>query len=143
VSQENIEVLLAGLDAFNSGDVERILQFVDPQFEASVPRELSAEPDTYRGYEGVRRYFDTFAEAMAEIRFEAVRVWDGGKDLVVELKLTAAGRQTGIPVEQRAFLVWTVRDRRALTVHAYASLETALAGAGLPDDPGRPAYQGG
>lgn len=143
MSQRNIEVLLAGLDAFNSGDVERILEFVHPEFEASVPRELSAEPDTYRGYEGARRYFETFAEAMAEIRFEAVRVWDGGEDLVVELKLTATGRQTGIPVEQRAFLVWTVRDRRALTVHAYASLERALAGAGLPEDPGEPAYQGG
>ena len=141
MSQENIELLLAGLEAFNSGDVERILTFVDPQFEASVPRELSAEPDSYHGYEGVRRYFQAFDDAMAEVRFEAERVWESGEALVVELRLSATGRQTGIPVEQRAFLVWTVRERKALTVHAYASLAQALASAGLPEDPGRPDFE--
>ena len=95
--------------------MERILTFVDPRFEVSIPAEVSAEPDTYRGHEGVRRYFETFAEAMAEIRFAAERVWTAGEeDLVVELRLTATGRQTGIPVEQRVFLVWTVREGKAL-----------------------------
>ncbi len=103
---------------------------------------MSAEPDTYRGHEGVRRYFETFAEAMADIRFSAERVWTAGaEDLVVELRLTAAGRQTGIPVEQRVFLVWTVREGKALKVDTYASLEPALASAGLPQEPGRPVFE--
>ena len=141
MSRANLELLLAGFDAFNSGDLERILGFVDPQFEVSVPRELSAEPDTYRGYEGVRRYFQTFAEAMDEIRFHAERVWESGEDLVVELHLSAIGRQTGIPVQQTAFLVWTIRDGKALRARAYPALEPALAGAGLPEDPGRPDFE--
>ena len=156
----NVELLLAGLEAFNSGDMERILTFVDPRFEVSIPRELSAEPDTYRGYEGVRRYFETFQEAMDEIRFHAERVWevgegragqdpagadpagadDAGVDLLVEMRLTAIGRQTGIPVEQRVFLVWTVCDGKALRLQTYPSLQRALARAGLPEDPGRPAF---
>ena len=90
----------------------------------------------------MRRYFETFAEAMAEIRFHAERVWEAGEDLVVELRLTATGRQTGIPVEQRVFLVWTVREGKALRVQTYPSLEPALASAGLPEDPGRPAFEG-
>ena len=143
MSQGNIERLLSGLDAFNSGDVERILTLVDPRFEVTIPGEVSAEPDTYRGHEGVRRYFETFAEAMADIRFAAERVWTAGEeDLVVELRLTATGRQTGIPVEQRVFLVWTVRDGRARKVSTYAALAPALASAGLPADPGRPAFEG-
>jgi ketosteroid isomerase-like protein len=143
VSAANIERLLAGLEAFNSGDVERIVTFVDPSFEVLIPGEVSAEPDTYRGHEGVRRYFDTFAEAMADIRFTAERVWIAGEeDLVVELRLNAAGRQTGIPVEQRVFLVWTVRNGRARRVDTYASLAPALASAGLPEDPGPPAFEG-
>lgn len=143
MADANIERLLAGLEAFNSGDVERILTFVDPHFEVSIPRELSAEPDTYRGHEGVRRYFETFAEAMDEIRFNAERVWEAGEDMVVEMRLTALGRQTGIPVEQRVYLVWTVRDGKALRVQTYPSLAGALARAGLPEDPGRPVFTGG
>lgn len=143
MSRGNVELLLAGLDAFNSGDVELILTFVDPRFEVSIPAEVSAEPDTYRGHEGVRRYFETFAEAMADIRFGAERVWTAGADdLVVELRLTATGRQTGIPVEQRVFLVWTVREGKALRVETYASLAPALASAGLPAEPGTPAFEG-
>lgn len=143
MSPGNIERLLAGLEAFNSGDVERILTFVDPRFEVSIPAEVSAEPDTYRGHEGVRRYFETFAEAMADIHFAAERVWTAGEeDLVVELRLTATGRQTGIPVEQRVYLVWTVRDGRARRVDTYASLAPALASAGLPADPGPPDFAG-
>ena len=61
---------------------------------------------------------------------------------MVELRLTAIGRQTGIPVQQTAFLVWTVRDGKALRVRTYAALEPALASAGLPEDPGRPDFEG-
>src|SRR5437763_5765978 len=101
MSQENVDALLRGLEAFNSGDVQRILAFVHNDFEAVIPQELSAEPDTYSGYEGVRRYFASFHEVMDEIRFEAHQVWDAGDSIVVDLRLTARGRETGIPVEQR------------------------------------------
>ena len=143
MSQGNVELLLEGLDAFNSGDVERIITFTDPRFEAIVPRELSAEPDTYNGHEGVRRYCETFAEAMDEIRFYAERVWESGDDLIVELLLNATGRQTGIPVEQRVYVIWTLYEGRALSVQAFATLREALAGAGLPADPGAPDYERG
>lgn len=51
VSQENVDVIRRGLEAFNSEDMERILAFVDPDFETEVSGELSAEPDTHRGHE--------------------------------------------------------------------------------------------
>ena len=56
--------------AFNADGVDGILPFIHPDFEATTPPELAAEPDTYRGHEGVRRYFDSFYEIMDEIRFE-------------------------------------------------------------------------
>jgi len=76
--QRNVEILRAVFQAFNDGDMERILQFMHPEFEAVVPPELSAEPDVYRGHDGVRRYFATFAEAMDDVRFEPERFWDAG-----------------------------------------------------------------
>jgi ketosteroid isomerase-like protein len=57
MSTENVDTLLEGLEAFNSRDIERILGFLDPDFETVVPPSLSAEPDTYRGHDGARRYF--------------------------------------------------------------------------------------
>src|SRR4029077_1242975 len=40
--------------AFNSHDIGLILAAADPDFEVEVPPDLSAEPDTYRGHDGMR-----------------------------------------------------------------------------------------
>jgi ketosteroid isomerase-like protein len=133
MSQENVDSLRRGFEALNSGDMERILAFVHPEFEAVIPAEFSAEPDTYRGYEGVRRYFASFQEAMDEIRFDADQVWDAGDSVVVDVRLTATGRETGIPVEQRIAQVWGIREGKATRAETYVSLSDALEAAGLTE----------
>lgn len=136
MSRANIDALRRVIEAFNSEDLERILTFVHPDFEAVIPPELSAEPDTYRGRDGARRYFDSFGGAMEEVRFEPGRIWEAGDALVVAMRMTAKGTQTGIPVEQRVGQLWRIRDGQALSVHSFPSLGQALEVAGLaPDAP--------
>ena len=134
MSQQNVEALRDVFDAFNSGDLDRIVAFTHPDFEGVVPPELSAEPDIYRGHDGIRRYFQSFEEAMAEIRFHEDRLWDVGDSVVVAVRLTAEGRQTAIPVEQQFALAWTFRDGRAVRVQAYATLSQALESVGLTEE---------
>ena len=125
-----MQILRETLAAFNSGDLERILDFVHPEFEGVVPPEYSAEPDTYRGHEGIRRYFRTFEEVMEEVRFEPERFWQAGDAVAVTMRLTAKGRQTSIPVEQRFAQVWRLRDGRVVGVQSYVSVSEALEIAG-------------
>ena len=125
-----MQILRETLAAFNSGDLERILHFVHPEFEGVVPPEYSAEPDTYRGHEGIRRYFRTFEEVMEEVRFEPERFWQAGDAVAVTMRLTAKGRQTSIPVEQRLAQVWRLRDGRVVGVQSYVSVSEALEIAG-------------
>jgi ketosteroid isomerase-like protein len=131
MSQEPVETVREIFDAFNSGDIERIIAFMDPDVEAEVPSELSAEPDTYRGHEGMRRYFESFEDALDEIRFKPERFWHMGESVVVDARLLAKGRLTAIAVEQRHAQVWAIRDGKALRVRAYASLSDALESVGL------------
>jgi len=131
MSQRNVDIVRRGLEAFNSEDIERIIEFIHPDFETEVPPQYSAEPDTYVGHEGVRRYFETFREAMYEIRFQVEQLWDAGDAVVLALRLTARGRQTAIPVEQRLAQVWRVRDGKAVRVTTYSSVPEALEAAGL------------
>jgi ketosteroid isomerase-like protein len=133
MSLENVELVRRGFEAFNSGDIDRILAFTGADFEIEVPPGLSAEPDTYRGHEGVRRYFQSFDEAMDEVRFEADRSWDAGEAVVVDARVTARGKQTAIPVEQRAAQVWTIRSGRVTRIRAYAVLSEALESVGLTE----------
>ena len=130
---ENIESLRQLLDAFNGRDIERILDFLHPDFEADVPPALSAEPDTYRGHAGARRYFESFWETMDDIRFRPERFWDAGESVVVAMRLTAKGRRSAIAVEQRFAQVWRFRDGKATHARAYPSDAEALKAAGLGD----------
>jgi ketosteroid isomerase-like protein len=133
MARENVELVRRGFEVFNSGDIDRILSFTGADFEIEVPAGLSAEPDTYRGHEGVRRYFQSFDEAMDEVHFQADRFWDAPEAVVVDARVTARGKQTAIPVEQRAAQLWSIRGGRVIRIRAYASLSEALETVGLEE----------
>jgi ketosteroid isomerase-like protein len=133
MSLEKVELVRRGFEAFNSGDIDRILSFTGPDLEIEVPPGLSAEPDTYRGHAGVRRYFQSFDEAMDEVHFQAERFWDAAEAVVVDVRVTARGKQTAILVEQRAAQLWTIRGGRVIRIRAYASLSEALETIGLAE----------
>src|SRR5437899_10305984 len=101
MSRENVRVVRQVFEAYNSEDIDRIIAFTHPDFLAEVNADVSTEPDTYHGHDGIRRYFRSFQDAMYEIRFHAEQFWEAGDTVVVALRLTAKGRQPDIPVEQR------------------------------------------
>ncbi|MCW3032807.1 MAG: hypothetical protein QOK19_2131 [Solirubrobacteraceae bacterium] len=131
MSQENVEIVREVFEAFNSEDIERTLALAHADLEIEIPAELSAEPDVYRGPDGMRRYFQSFQDVMKEIRFHPERFWDLGESVVVAIRLTANGRQTTIPVEQRSAGLWTICEGKVIHVRAYPSAEDALTAAGL------------
>jgi len=133
MSQENVELVEQLVKAFNSEDIELLLSSTHPDFELDVPPELSAEPDIYRGEDGMRRYWESFQDAMAEIRIHLDRLCDAGEAVVLAMRLTAKGRRTGIAVEQRTAAVWTIRDGKVTRIRAYASLSEALQAVGLAE----------
>ena len=130
MSQENVEIMRSGYAALAEQGVEAVLAFADPEFEATTPPSLASEPGTYRGHEGVRRWFGSFGGAMEGIYFEGQEFTSVGDKVLVDTKLHARGRTTGIETEQRAFLVWTLREGRVTRVETFAERGQALESAG-------------
>jgi uncharacterized protein len=126
----NIEIVKRGFEALDAGGVDAMIELLDPDFEATVPPELSVEPDTYRGHEGMRRYFAAF-EGLDEVRFELVDAVERDNKVVATMVLRARGTDTGIEVEQLAHQVWTIREGKAVRVEAFADRSEALRAAGL------------
>jgi ketosteroid isomerase-like protein len=134
VSRENVELLRKGFEDFNEHGVDALMDIIDADFEGIAVPELSVEPQTYRGHEGVRRYFRSFYEVMEDIRFEPVELIDAGDEVVVAVVLSARGMGTGLEAEQRAFQVWTLREGKAVRLKTFADREEALAAAGLAEE---------
>jgi uncharacterized protein len=125
-SKDNVEVMRTGLAAFGEGGVQALLPYIHPEFEMTTPPNLAAEPDTYRGHDGMRRYFDSFYDAMDEVSFDARELIPAGDAVVIPMTLRARGRTTAIETEQEVVTTWWLRDGKAIRVDIFATLNEAL-----------------
>jgi ketosteroid isomerase-like protein len=127
VASEKVEIVRRGIEAFNREGVEGILPLVHPEFEATTPPDLASEPDTYRGPDGVRRWFDSFDEVMDGIRWDPHAFHEEQGRVLVEFTLRARGKRTGLDFGQDAVMVWELRNGRAVGLDLYPTLEQARA----------------
>jgi uncharacterized protein len=126
VSESNLEIVKRGYEALATGGFEDWLPLFDPGFEMSTPAELASEPGTYRGHEGIRRWWEEFYEAMDEVRLEPHEFHEVGELVVVTFTIHARGRSTGLETEQSAAQVWHMRDGKAIRLELFGELEEAL-----------------
>jgi ketosteroid isomerase-like protein len=135
MSDDNVEIIRRGFETMQRDGWQTLFSLIDPDFELTTPPDLAMEPDTYRGEAGLRRYFESFEDAMEDIQVVPEGEFLGaGEKVFVPFRLSARGRETGIEATQHAFQVWTMRGGKGLRVEIFASREQALEAAGLPPD---------
>ena len=110
-----------------AGDVEAMLPFITDDFEMVTPANLAAEPDTYRGHDGVRRWFESFYEAVDEIRFESGQVAEVGDRVAIEFTMTTRGRTTGLEASLRATALADVAGAKVARLEFFPTWDEALA----------------
>ena len=113
VATENEELTKRGFDALGEGGVDAMLEYVHPEFEMTTLPGQAAEPQTYTGHDGLRRWFDTFYEVMDEIAIEPSSYEEIEPNRVLlEFTLRARGQASGIEVKQEARAIATIRDEK-------------------------------
>jgi len=118
------------IDTLNDEGVEAALEWVAEDFRGVVPPELSAEPDTYDGHDGLRHYFESFQEIVGDLRFDAEELVDIAPGVVAARGLiTGRGRESGIPVEMRVPGLYRLRDGKVIAIEAYPTWDEAVAAA--------------
>jgi ketosteroid isomerase-like protein len=132
VSRQDLELVRSMLETLNESGVEAALDQIHPDFEGVTPPELSPEPDTYRGHEGIRRYFAGFEGVMDEVRWEADELMEAPDDRVVAgIRLLTRSVATGLELELPVWQLCTVRDGKVLRIEGFAKREDALRAAGI------------
>jgi len=127
MSDDIVALVHEAFAALDEGGVEALVPYVHPDFEGIVPPEVSAEPDTYHGQDGIRRYFTLWAEDIDDLKFEPKELIEADDALVIVLRITGRGRGSGAPAELIAPVRLTAVDGRLRTMEAYETLEAALA----------------
>lgn len=89
---------------------------------------------TYRGHEGWREWRAHFAEAWESDVLEPEEYIDAGDGRVVLLaRLSARGQASGVEVERREGIMWTIREGKTVRIDYYSSPDEALEDAGLQE----------
>jgi ketosteroid isomerase-like protein len=134
MSQENVEIVRAGIDAFNrEGDWESVFnQYAGPNFEFDMSRSIADQRGVY-GREQAPRVLSELTEGSFEsVQIEPHEFIEVGEHVVVPLTAHMVGRD-GIEVEARTTWTWTIRDGAVERVCLYQDQSEALEAAGLAE----------
>ncbi len=129
MSQENVESLKALYKQWARGDWADASIF-DPYVVAVLP---DPTPRPHYGLEALAGYMERFLAGWDDMRMEATNYRDGENSVVVAVRRSATGKGSRVPVEDRAFHVWTFRGRRAIRLEVFDGESEALEAAGLSE----------
>jgi ketosteroid isomerase-like protein len=117
-------------DRFAEGGIEGSMEFLDDDVLIEIPPELSAEPDEYRGHDGVRRYFAGFDGMIEDLRYEPIELIAAGDDVIAHVRLSGRGVSSGVDVDLETFVLHQLEAGRVVRMRPYESLEDAKRAAG-------------
>jgi ketosteroid isomerase-like protein len=124
MSQENVEIVRRGYEAYARGDLATMLGDIDP--EMVTYRE---EPDgaTFHGPEGFLRAIAEWVEDFEEFAATPEEMIDANDhQVLVRVHQRAVGAQSGAPIEADFWFVHTLRDAKVTRLDMFASKASAL-----------------
>jgi ketosteroid isomerase-like protein len=135
MSQENVEIVREGVEAFNRGGIAAMQEFWGAEVvwhtDPMVP-----EPGVYEGKEAVLAYLEGFIRAFGAWRMEVRDLIDLGGEDVLSL-MTALGRPLGQTQQETQFLEWcqinSVRNNKVIRVRSFLDKKRAFEAAGLSE----------
>jgi ketosteroid isomerase-like protein len=131
MSQENVEVVRRGWDAYARGDISAMLD-VFAEDVVTVRPEPPAR-GRFEGREGVLESLFSWAEDFDEFNQTPLELIDAGDRVITHVLQKAHGAQSGVPVTADFWFVFTLRDRRVVKLEMFASKTLALEAAGVSE----------
>jgi ketosteroid isomerase-like protein len=118
-------------DLFNEyAEIEPALEVMHQDVVIDIPPNMSAEPDTYRGHAGVRRYFQGFEGMLDEVRYEAVEITPVGDVVIAQARMSGRGASSGLDVGLDSFVVHEFADGKIVRMTPYPDFDSAQAAVG-------------
>ena len=113
MSDRNVEVVRRLFELYASGGLEAVLEVMDEDIEIVIPPDVSAEPDTYHGHEGARRYFAGFEGMLEDVRYEFFELIPEGEHVLARARLAGRGVSSAckLPAECRRLRILPIAFR--------------------------------
>jgi ketosteroid isomerase-like protein len=133
MSQENVEIVRAAIDAVARQDLTRLIELADPEVEWHSFLAQLGEGGVYRGHDGLRQYVEDLSDAWEFLRTDVDDFLAVGAVVVVVGRLRYRGKGSGVETESAAGYVTRFRDGRLVYMRAFRDPEEALMALGLSE----------
>jgi ketosteroid isomerase-like protein len=125
----NLEIVRRLFERFAEGGIEAALPGMDEELVIEIPPDMSAEPDTYHGHEGARRYFAGFDGMLEDVRYEAIELIPAGDRVIAHARMGGRGVSSGLDVDIEAFVVHELSGGKVTRLRPYPDMDSARAAA--------------
>jgi ketosteroid isomerase-like protein len=123
--ETNLEVVREGYEHFNRGEVDWVLDHLDPEI---VWEDAKQMPDArvYHGIDEVQKFLESFGRHWEEIRFELEELGEAGDSVLAFVRIVGRGRASGAEVDARLVHVWDMRDLKGLHIRTFFDRHEAV-----------------
>ncbi len=135
MSQANVEIVRRFEDSWARRDLDAALKCVDADFEFDWSNSMGPFVGTYRGHDGLARFWTELLDAWEEFAPEIEEVIECPPARLITLDVVRArGKGSGIDMESRGAMLWTVQEGKIVRVKMFQTRQEALEAVGLPPD---------
>jgi ketosteroid isomerase-like protein len=125
MAASDAEIVRELFDRFYGAGLEHALELLAVDVVLTIPPSMSAEPDSYEGHAGARRYFDGFEGSIEGLSFEALDIEEHDGVVIAWMRFRGRGASSGIEVEQYAAVLCRVEDGKVVRMESHPDMETA------------------
>jgi uncharacterized protein len=133
MSQENVEIVRRGFEAFARDDIQGVLRLCDEDVVITQPPELPGVSRQQHGHSGMLEAFSFWPEQWDDYRIEILRIAAPGDYVVVTTRQGGRGKLSGVEVEMEITLVFAVRDEKIVEMQIFMREDQAFEAAGLSE----------
>jgi len=132
MSQENVEIVRRGYEAFARGDIEGLLDLIDSDAQWAPAIGPMLGVDVVRGKDALRRFFtEDLFEGFDEFTADPLSFEDFGDKVLVQPRYTGRGKSSGLEIDHTFATIFTVRDGKVAAMRDYWTKSEALEAEGL------------
>jgi uncharacterized protein len=130
MSEENLQVVRAGFDAFSRGDTPAMLELADPSI-VFIPIPDTPDVQSFHGHEGLLQGMAQSTEIWDDFSVELREMRDFDDHVLASCRWWGRGPSSGIEMEADIYALLTLRNGKVVRWQFFASEQQALEAAGV------------
>jgi ketosteroid isomerase-like protein len=133
MSEENVEVVRRGYEAYERGDMDGTVADFAADCEYIAAGAVPGRTGTYLGPDGYKQFVAWLGEEFSDSHVQLDELLDADESVLVGATVRGRGRQSGIPATFTYWQVWIVENGKIVRGRGFNDRAEALEAAGLSE----------